>query len=74
MLVSNVTGVEWGVFSLMGIAEKPRLFTDQYHCLFFVLRDRASFTIGHKYKVPLTEFKVAEGFTAQVPRGHYFRI
>ncbi len=74
MLVRDVTGVEWGLFTLMGGAEKPQRFTDQYHCLFFVLRGRACFTIGDEYTVPLTKFTVAEGSTAQVPRGNYYSI
>ncbi len=67
-------GFEWGVFALMGGAEKPQRYTDRYHYKFFVVRGRACFTLGDEYTVPLTRVPVTEGSTIDVPRGNYYSI
>jgi hypothetical protein len=74
MLVRDVSGFKWGVLALTGGAEKPQRHTDQYNYIFCVLRGRTCLTIGDEYNVLLTEVALAEGSTAQVPRGNYYSL
>jgi hypothetical protein len=74
MLVCDVSGVEWGMFTLMGGVEKPQRFTGQFHYIFFVVCGLAYLTLGDAYNVPYTEAPMAPGFCAEVQRGNYYSI
>ncbi len=74
MLVGDVSGVEWGMFTLMGGAVKPQRYTDHFHYIFFIVCGRAYLTLGDRYIVPYSEAPLAPGFAAEVQRGNYYSI
>jgi hypothetical protein len=70
MHISNVPGVEWGVFELMCGKEKPQSCTNHYHHIIFVLRGHACLTLGDGYAVRCTDIPLAEGDAVEVERGN----
>ncbi len=74
MLVGDESGVEWGMFTLMGGVEKPQRYTGHFHYIFFVVCGRAYLTLGDRYNVANTEASLAPGYSAEVQRGNYYSI
>ncbi len=66
-------GVEWGMFALLGGAEKVSYTADFWHIL-FVVRGRAFLTLGDGYAVPCPDLLLVEGAAAEVPCGSYYSV
>ncbi len=74
MLVSDESGVEWEMFTLMRGVEKPQRYTGHFNYIFFVVRGHTYLTLGDRYNVPNTEAPLAPGFSAKVQLGNYYSI
>ncbi len=74
MVVRDVTGIEWGMFTLLGGAEKAQRYTGQHYYISFVVNGRARLTLNDQYRVPFTDIPMAQGFSAEVLRGDYYSI
>jgi hypothetical protein len=73
MLVCDLSG-RWGLSALLGGAKKPRRYTGRCHYIFYVVCGRTFLTIGDEYKVPYSDTLLAEGFSAEGPRGNYYAV
>jgi mannose-6-phosphate isomerase-like protein (cupin superfamily) len=74
MLISDVSGAEWGLFSLMTDAEKPMRYTHNCHYVFFIVCGVAYVTLGSSYAAVRQRVYVTPGFVFEVPRGNFYAI
>ncbi len=74
MLVSDVSGVEWGLFSLRAGAAKPMRYTHACHYVFFVVCGAAFVTMGSSYAARRQRAYVTPGFAFEVPRGNFYAV
>jgi hypothetical protein len=54
--------------------KKTQRYTGRHNSIFFVACNRAHLILGVQYRVPYKRRLMAQGFSAEVPRGNYFSI
>ncbi len=74
MLVSDVSGADWGLLWLAPDAEKPMGYTYDCHYVFFVGCGVAYVTLGSSYATVRQRVYVTPGFVFDVPCGNFYAI